>query len=229
MDNKRKETIKSGFIEALPLAIAIGATGLSYGVLAVQAHLSLITIVAMSILVFSGSVQMVTIAMIMANAGLASILITTVLLNMRNLLYGAALAEGLAPANSWRWILSIGVSDEPFVLGSARFKKYGPDPLYFGVVVATFYVAWVLGSFIGALLGNQVDPQRWGLDLAFPVTFVALLIPSLKGKPVIATALIAVLIATGLEYFLPGNEFTIIVTGILAPLVGVYLTGRLSK
>lgn len=95
--------------------------------------------------------------------------------------------------------------------------------------MATFYVAWVLGSFIGALLGNQVDPQRWGLDLAFPVTFVALLIPSLKGKPVIATALIAVLIATGLEYFLPGNEFTIIVTGILAPLVGVYLTGRLSK
>lgn len=221
-----KETIKAVIIEALPLAIAIATYGISYGVLATQAKLSIVVSLALSLLVFSGSVQLVVVAMLSTGAGLASIIFTSILLNLRNLLYGAALAEGLAPAKKWRWLLSFGVSDEPFVLGSSRFKKYGPDPFYFGTVAGTFYVAWVLSSLIGALIGNEVNPQKWGLDLAFPITFVALLIPSLKEKPVIATALIAVIIASGLEYLMPGNEFTIIVTGVLAPLIGLYLSRR---
>ncbi len=225
MDDK-KSTIRTGFIESLPLAIAIAAYGLSYGVLANQANFTLLSTVAMSLMVFSGSVQMVAVAMLIAGASVLSVLITSVLLNLRNLLYGAALAEGLAPAKKWRWLLSFGVSDEPFVLGSSRFKKFGPDPLYFGVVTATFYFAWSCSSFIGAIIGNQVDPQKWGLDLAFPVTFIALLIPSLKGRPVIATALAAIVIAVGLEHFSPGNQFTIIITGVLAPLVGLYLKRR---
>ncbi|NGQ94205.1 branched-chain amino acid ABC transporter permease [Brevibacillus sp. SYP-B805] len=224
--NDKKSAIKTGFTEALPLAVAIAAYGLSYGVLATQANISLMGAVAMSLLVFSGSVQMVTVAMLTAGANLTSILFTSVLLNLRNLLYGAALAEGLAPAKKWRWLLSFGVSDEPFVLGSSRFKQYGPDPLYFGIVVGTFYMAWAFSSFIGALIGNQVDPQQWGLDLAFPVTFVALLIPGLQEKPVIATALTAAGLAIGLECVMPGNEFTIIITGVLSPLVGLYVKRR---
>lgn len=225
----KKGTIKTGFIEALPLAIAIAAYGLSYGVLAAQANFSLAGTVVMSLLVFSGSVQMVTVAMAASGAGMASMLLTSVLLNLRNLLYGTALAEGLAPAKKWRWLLSMGVSDEPFVLGSSRFKKYGPDPLYFGVVVGTFYIAWVASSLLGALIGNQADPQKWGLDLAFPVTFAALLVPNLIERPLIATALAAVILAVGLEYLLPGNGLTIIITGVLAPLAGLWLTRRSSK
>ncbi|WP_126426496.1 AzlC family ABC transporter permease [Brevibacillus marinus] len=224
--NEKKRTIKTGFAEALPLAIAIAAYGLSYGVLATQAKLSLLAAVVMSLLVFSGSVQLVTVAMLTAGASLTSILFTCVLLNLRNLLYGAALAEGLTPAKKWRWLFSFGVSDESFVLGSSRFQKYGPDPLYFAIVAGTFYLAWVFSSLIGALIGNQIDPQKWGLDLAFPITFAALLIPSLTEKPVIATALTATGIAIGLEYVMPGNELTIMITGVLSPLVGLYVKRR---
>lgn len=224
-----KEAIKTAFMESVPLAIAIAAYGLSYGVLATQANFSLVGTVAMSLLVFSGSVQLVAVAMLTAGASLASVFFTSILLNLRNLLYGAALAEGIAPAKKWRWLLSFGVTDEPFVLGSSRFKKYGPDPLYFGIVVGTFYIAWVSSSLLGALIGNQVDPQKWGLDLAFPITFAALLIPNLTEEPVIATSLAAVVLAIGLEYFMPGNELTIIITGVLAPFVGLYLKRRSPK
>lgn len=87
-----------------------------------------------------------------------------------------------------------------------------------------FYIVWVMSSLIGALMGNQSNPQKWGLDLAFPVTFVALLIPGIREKPAVETALAAVLIALGLEAWRPGNELTIIITGIAAPLVGLYLS-----
>ena len=228
MDEK-KGTIKTGFMEALPLAIAIGAYGVSYGVLATQANFTLVSIVAMSLLVFSGSLQMVAVGMLAAGGSIVSVLITGVLLNLRNLLYGAALAEGIAPAKKWRWLLAFGVSDEPFVLGSSRFEKYGPDPLYFAVVIGTFYIAWVLSSLLGGIIGNQIDPQKWGLDLAFPITFTAILISSLTERPAIATALVAAILAIGLEYFMPGNQFTIIITGLLAPVVGLYLKRRSSQ
>lgn len=222
-----KSAVKVGFFEALPLAIAVAAYGLSYGVLAKQAQFSFMSIIAMSLLVFSGSVQMVVVAMLASGATMPSVLFTSVLLNLRNLLYGAALAQGLSSVKrKWRWLLSIGVSDETLVLGSARFKKYGPDPYYFAAVVATFYIAWSISSIMGAVIGDQIDPLKWGLDLAFPVTFVALLIPSIKGKPVIATALTAAVTACVLEYFMPGNDFTIIATGVLSPFVGLYLARR---
>lgn len=227
MENTTKNSLKTGFSEALPLAIAVGTYGLSYGVLAQQAHFTLTSTVVMSLFVFSGSVQMVAVAMVMAGATITSVLFTALLLNLRNLLYGTALAHGLSPAKKkWRWLLAFGVSDEPFVLGSARFQRNGPDPLYFGVVTGTIYTAWILASAAGALIGDQVDPLKWGLDLAFPVTFVALLIPSLKDKPIIATAITAILIALALEYIVPGNGFTIIVTGMLSPLVGLLLKRR---
>ncbi|MEN1968663.1 AzlC family ABC transporter permease [Lentibacillus sp. N15] len=222
--DENKQSIRTGFIEAVPLALAIATYGLSYGILTTQVDLSPAAALLMSLFVFSGSVQLVTVAMLAGGATITSIFLTSALLNSRNLLYGAALAEGLTPApKKWRRFLAFGVSDEAFVLTSARFQKHGPDPLYFGVVAGTFYVAWLVSSYIGAFIGTQVDPLKWGLDLAFPVTFVALLIPSLKGKPVIATALSAIVIATVLMYVLPGNELTIIITGVLAPFVGLFV------
>ncbi|GGJ78427.1 4-azaleucine resistance transporter AzlC [Anoxybacillus voinovskiensis] len=222
--NMTIKTIRTGISEALPLAIAIAAYGLSYGVLGIQAGFGLLGTVLMSLLVFSGSVQMVTVAMITGGAGILSILVTATLLNLRNLLYGAALAEGIAPAKRWRWLLSFGVSDEPFVLGISRFKQYGPDPIYFATVAGTFYIAWVSSSLIGAIIGNQIiDPQKWGLDLAFPITFVALLVPNLTEKPIIATALTGAVITVILTVLFPGTPLNILVAGVLAPLVGIYL------
>ena len=73
----KREAIKTGFMEALPLAVAIAAYGLSYGVLATQVHFSVMSCVAMSLLVFSGSVQMVTVAMLTTGASMASVLVTS--------------------------------------------------------------------------------------------------------------------------------------------------------
>ncbi|MCO7175772.1 AzlC family ABC transporter permease [Sporolactobacillus kofuensis] len=223
---QRKATIRTACVEALPLAIAIAAYGLSYGVLATQVDFNALTAVLMSVLVFSGSAQLVAVAMLAGGAGLTSVLLTVVLLNLRNLLYGAALADGLGPAKKWTSLLAFGITDEPFVLASSRFQKVGPDPLYFAVVAGIFYIAWIFSSLTGALIGDHLDPQKFGLDLAFPVTFAALLVPGLKGKPVIGTALAAVLMALCLEWFKPGNELTIIITGLLAPLVGLFMHRR---
>ncbi|ANB60042.1 MULTISPECIES: AzlC family ABC transporter permease [Bacillales] len=222
-------TIRQGIRDAFPLAIGIATYGIPYGVLGIHAGFGVLGTVAMSALVFSGSVQMISIAMHTAGAGLVSIIGTAVLLNLRNLLYGATLASGISTAKKWRWLLAFGVSDEPFVLGTARFQSFGPDPLYFGIITIVFYLTWVATSFIGAIIGGHINTQDLGLDLAFPMTFVAILSQIIKDKPIIATALTGAIITIANEIFVPGSPYVILLAGFISPFVGCYLRSRKSN
>jgi predicted branched-subunit amino acid permease len=53
-------------------------------------------------------------------------------------------------------------------------------------------VVWVGGTAIGAVVGGRIgDPDRWGLDAAFPAAFVALLAPQVRARPGRTAAVIA--------------------------------------
>ena len=78
-----------------------------------QANLSLLEILGMSLLIFSGSVQFITVAMLSAGGSLL-----VYLLQRYYLIYAITIwcsfVEGLAPAKKWRWLHG-GISDEPYV------------------------------------------------------------------------------------------------------------------
>ena len=44
----------------------------------------------------------------------------------------------------------------------------------------SIYVFWNLGTLLGALAGNAIDPKRFGLDAAIPAAFVAMVWPHLR-------------------------------------------------
>ena len=41
------------------------------------------------------------------------------------------------------------------------------------------YASWNIGTLIGALVGSNINPSDFGLDVAFPVMFTAMLSPHL--------------------------------------------------
>jgi predicted branched-subunit amino acid permease len=72
---------------------------------------------------------------------------------------------------------------------------------------------------LGLLLGNVVgDPDRVGLDAAFPALFLALLVPQLRGRRAVSAALLGAGIALILIPFSPPG--IPIVAGAGAALVG---------
>jgi predicted branched-subunit amino acid permease len=81
------------------------------------------------------------------------------------------------------------------------------------------YVAWNAGTVIGLLLGNVIgDPNRLGLDAAFPALFLALLVPQLRNRRAVSGALLGGGIALVLIPFSPAG--IPIVAGAAAALVG---------
>jgi predicted branched-subunit amino acid permease len=52
----------------------------------------------------------------------------------------------------------------------------------FWTTAIALYSFWNIGTLLGALAGSAIDPQRFGLDVAFTAAFVAMLVPHLAHR-----------------------------------------------
>ena len=84
----------------------------------------------------------------------------------------------------------------------------------------TLYVLWVLGTVVGVVGGGALgDPERLGLDAAFPALFLALLARQLRTRQAVFAALAGGGIALVLLPFAPPG--IPIVVAVLGCLVGL--------
>ena len=187
------------FRSAAPIAIAVFVFAVSFGVLAVSAHLPGWSVVLMSLLVFAGSAQFAALGVITAGGSILTAVLAGALLNLRYIATGIAVARSLPGGRLRRALLGQIVVDESYALAVAAGEPGRPDRRTLLVVGATLYTVWVLGTLTGTLLGPVLgDPKRLGLDAAFPALFLALLWPMLSGRHVrcaLGGAAVALLLA----------------------------------
>ncbi|HET6212509.1 MAG TPA: AzlC family ABC transporter permease [Micromonosporaceae bacterium] len=190
----------------LAIALAVIAVGASYGAIAVAAGLPAWVIVAMSVLVFAGGAQFMTIGMLAAGNPIAAVL-AGLLLNARHLPFGLAMSDAVGTGWGTRAIGSHLMVDE-----SVAFAMAQPDPdrrrAAYWLTGATLFVAWNTGTLLGVALGAAAgDPAAFGLDAAFPAGLLALILPSLRDqatrRAAVAGAAVAVLATPLLPAGLP--------------------------
>ncbi|MBI4279260.1 MAG: AzlC family ABC transporter permease, partial [Armatimonadetes bacterium] len=146
-----------GARDALPVAGVYAASGVALGVLARQASLGPAEVGAMSLLVYAGSTQFTAVGLLIAGAPHATIVATTLLLSLRSLTYGAALAPYLSTAGGWhRLLLAFGLTDEAFALAVRRFRARGADLAYMAGAVGTASPAWDHSPARAAAAGGAV-------------------------------------------------------------------------
>jgi predicted branched-subunit amino acid permease len=76
---------------------------------------------------------------------------------------------------------------------------------------------------VGTQLGGLVaEPERWGLDFAFPAVFLALVAVQLRGRTDWLVALVSAVVAIGVALVLPGN-WHIVIAGVLVSGVAALL------
>lgn len=211
--------------DALPVAISIATYGVVFGALAHQVGLGVFDVLAMSALVFSGSAQFIALPLLQAGVGPFDLFLTTLMLSLRHLVMGLSLAPHLRKVPlGWRMLLAHGLNDEAYALTTGQAARVGFHPTYMlGSSLATF-LAWMVGTATGALLGGAVaHPEKWGLDFAFPAVFIALLAPQVKGRAGIAAAVAASLVAL-LTAPLFGSGISVLAAALTAAGVGGVLS-----
>ncbi|HXF64934.1 MAG TPA: AzlC family ABC transporter permease, partial [Caldilineaceae bacterium] len=162
-----------------PLIVGAIPFGIIFGAAAVTSGLSPGAAAAMSAFVFAGSAQFVAVSMAGGGAGAWLIILTVLVINLRHVLYAATLAPYLRGL-PYRWLVPLGftLTDESFLVAVRRYQSPDPSPFkhwYYLGAASMMYVNWQLCTYIGLWAGLVLpNPRAWGLDFAFPLTFLGM-------------------------------------------------------
>ena len=191
-----------GARDTIAIAVGIIPFGLVAGAAAVEAGYGVSGAVGFSVVVFAGASQLAAIDLLSGGSAVVVAVLTAWLINLRMVMYSAALAPWLGHEPTRRRALAAYVlTDQAFALSITHYGKGAPieDRLryYLGVAVP-LWVNWQITTLIGAFVGNRI-PDDIPLDFAIPLCFLVLLVPAVKDKPTVVAAVVggvgAVLVA----------------------------------
>jgi 4-azaleucine resistance transporter AzlC len=196
--------LREGVRRVAPLVLPAAAFGLSFGVLAGAAGMGRLAPVVMSATTFGGSAQFAAASILDEGGAIAAAIATAILLNARYVPIGISVAP-LFEGPAWRRLLEGQlVVDESWAIanqGEGRFDR--------GVLLGAglvLYVCWVVTTAIGAVAGDLLgDPERLGLDAAFPALFLALLVPQVRSRIMLVAALGGAAVALALVPIAPAG------------------------
>jgi 4-azaleucine resistance transporter AzlC len=178
----------------LPLLLGVIPFGMIFGVLGLAVGLPAWAVVLSSSLIFGGSSQVVF-AQLWGAATPPSVTVATIgVVNLRHLLYSAAVADTLRGL-PWRWklLLAYLLTDEAFAAALPRLRD-GPATAHRHVFLLgtgfTLWAGWQLSTLAGVLLGATI-PAGWSLDFSIALTFIALLVLAVHRRSDAGAALIA--------------------------------------
>ncbi len=202
----------------LPIAVTVPLFAISFGVLARASGMGVAAPIVMSATTFGGSAQFAVASILDEGGSVVAAIIAALLLNAR---YAAI---GISVAPLFHGSLFRRVAESQVVVDESWAVSARPDGTFDRRVLLgaglTLYVLWVLGTAIGVLGGGALgDPERLGLDAAFPALFLALLARQLRTRQAVMAALAGGGIALVLLPFAPPG--VPIVVAVLGCLVGL--------
>ncbi len=192
----RRRAMIEGAQAIAPLVLGAIPFGLIFGALAATGPLGVAGGAMMSALVFAGSAQFIALGLIAAHVGVGLIVLTTLVVNLRHLLYAAALLPHVRSL-SQRWKLTLGFTlvDEVFAVVIARYQRRAGDrmnPWFHAGAALTMYVNWQLCTWAGLALGRAIpDAASWGLDFAMVATFIGMIVAYTRERPMLVAAVSA--------------------------------------
>ena len=188
---------------SISVGLATGLYGISFGALAAVAGLDLLSIMLLSILMFSGGSQFAFIGVIAAGGAPVSAITSAWLLGVRNGFYAMRLNDVLAPKGFKKLFAAQLSIDESNGVSAAQTDLRSQRVGFWATGIAVF-VFWNLATFLGAIAGDFLgSAETWGLDAAAAAAFLGLVWPRLKDNKLLALS--AAVVAVVGSLYLPAG------------------------
>jgi 4-azaleucine resistance transporter AzlC len=228
---KQKPTRQSEFIrgakDTIPMMVGAAPFGIIFGVLALSNGLSPAAVLGFSIFVFAGSSQFIAAKLVAENLHIGLIIFTTLIVNMRHALYSASLGPSMKDLpQKWMLPLAFWLTDETYAVVIRRWTDEADKSPYkhwyhLGSAIP-MYLNWQLWTIIGLIAGTQLTGlANLGLEFAMVVTFIGIVVPMVKTRPMLLCAVVAGIVSV-LGRGIPNNgglmlaAFAGIAAGVIA-------------
>lgn len=174
---KKSSAFSHAFHASLPVMMGYLVLGSGFGILMQAKGYPWWLAVAMSVTIYAGSMQYVTVELLTGGASLLTAALMTLMVNVRHLFYGVAMLDKYQPAGKYKPYLIYALTDETFSLVCS--PALPPDVSY---AAYAFWVSlldqlyWVAGTAAGALIGSVVSFNTTGIDFSMTALFVVILV-----------------------------------------------------
>jgi 4-azaleucine resistance transporter AzlC len=162
----------------MPIAMGYIPLAIVFGFLFVQAGGQWYMAILSSAMIYAGAAQFMMIPMLSQAMPIGSIALATLLINLRHVFYGLSLLERF-PSQGWlRWYLMFTLTDETFSVISTLPAEASPRQL--ALLSALNQGWWVLGTAVGAIVGENFKVPLQGLDFVLVSLFAVLVAEQIR-------------------------------------------------
>ncbi len=219
----RGRAFRAAFPLTLPICAGFLFLGLAYGVYMNSKGFSFVWPMIMSLTIFAGSMEFVTVALLTSAFNPLYAFLLTVMVNARHLFYGVSMLETYKGTGKKKWYLIFGMCDESFTINCTAKPPEGVDRGWFMFFVTLLnHIYWVAGSTLGGLLGGLVTFNTKGIDFVMTALFVVIFIdqwraqkrhlPAMIG---LAVSLFSLLVFGAEQFILPAMALMLAVLTLL--------------
>ena len=172
-----KQTLRRAFFDTLPVMTGYVFLGTGFGILMSQNGYGFGWSVAMSLFIYAGSMQYLTVSLLTGGASALTAALTTLMVNARHLFYGISMIEGYRDMGKKKPYLIFALTDETYSLVSRVPPPEGVDRGKYCLLVSFLdQCYWVGGTALGALLGSALTINFEGIDFALTALFVTIFV-----------------------------------------------------
>jgi 4-azaleucine resistance transporter AzlC len=173
----KKSAIRAAFLDTLPVMAGYVFLGFGFGILLCQSGYGVLWAFAMSLFIYAGSMQYLTVSLLTGGAGLVTAALTTFVVNARHLFYGISMVDAYKGAGKKKPYLIFALTDETYSLVVQNQIPAGINRHSYCFLVSLFdHVYWVAGTVLGSLTGALLPINYEGIEFALTALFVTIFV-----------------------------------------------------
>ncbi|MBR6788962.1 MAG: AzlC family ABC transporter permease [Clostridia bacterium] len=228
--NNNRLTFKTGFRDAIPIALGYFAVSMTFGVATVGYGFPSWSAILVSLTNFTGSGQALGVQLLaVSTTTLLELFVAMLIINVRYALMSVTVAQLLSPKVTLlqRFVIAFGVTDENFAVAVSRRKELTFS--YLMGLEITAFIGWIGGTIVGALVGDVLpEVVMTAFGIALPAMFVAIVLPPCRhSKAITVVVLIAVAMSCAF-YYIPGlnllsKGWVYVICGVVSAIIGALL------
>lgn len=173
----KRKAFKAALPYTLPICIGFIVLGMSYGFLMRSKGFPLIYPMLMSLFIFAGSMEFVTVNLLLSDFNPLHVFFLTLMVNARHIFYGISMLDKYKNCGWKKPYLIFAMCDETFTVNCAVTPPEDVDKGWFMFFVTLLnQIYWVSGATLGALLGYIIHFDASGIEFVMTALFVVMFI-----------------------------------------------------
>ncbi len=178
-----KQTIQFAFQKSVPILFGYLFIGIAFGLMLQKAGYHWIWAALCSVFIYAGSLQYVLVALLTSGASLLTTFMISLIVNGRQIFYGLSLVEKFKGFGKWKPYMIFSLTDETYsVLCSLKVPEGVHQKRAMFLISFFNQCYWVIGSLLGAILGDVLNLNAEGIEFAMTALFTVIFIDYLREK-----------------------------------------------